>query len=328
MSAERIAAFAFTALWLAAPACGDVFLAGDIRLSPGDVPGSFELTASLPAGTAGDATLGWPAGCVQTGFQRAAQGDGERVAYQASCTKPPEYGAAISTGWRLDAARLQSEFAPAAPVRTLLPEAGGIRIPLEVVPAGNRSWRQLAPEMLRQGMMHIWFGWDHLAFVLCLCMLARGWPLLGLVTAFTLGHSLSLGLAFFDVLRIPVPPTEALIALSIVLVAREALLTSAVAQGRRALARVATIVTGFGIVHGLGFASALKALGITAGERWPALVFFNVGVELGQVLFVAAVVAVLTLLRRIAFDTAARRLALHAAGIVGGFWLVERIAAF
>ncbi len=124
------------------------------------------------------------------------------------------------------------------------------------------------------------------------------------------------------------PPTEAVIALSIVLVAREALIAGPGAPDRHSLARMTAIVTGFGLVHGLGFASALQQLGIADGERWPALVFFNLGVELGQLVFVAAVVGVTAALGRISLDGAARRLALHAAGIVGGFWLVERVAGF
>ena len=88
------------------------------------------------------------------------------------------------------------------------------------------------------------------------------------------------------------------------------------------------VVTTFGLVHGLGFASALGELGISGGERWPALLFFNLGGELGQVAFVAAVLAVFAVLRRLSLDGAARRLALNTAGIAGGFWLLERVAGF
>lgn len=328
MSAPRRAAAALAALLAAASAGADVFLAGDIRLSRGETPGSYRLSAVLPAGIAGEAPLGWPGACAQTGFERAAHRDGEQVTYHAVCARPPGPGDHIATGWQLDAARLQSALAPNSPVTTLLPEAGRIRIPFDTGPAADRGWRQLAPAMTWQGMLHIWLGWDHLAFVLCLCMLARGWPLLGLATAFTLGHSLSLGLAFFGVLSIPVPPTEALIALSIVLVAREALLAGAGEPDPGSKARAAIVVVIFGLVHGLGFASALGELGISAGERWPALLFFNLGVELGQIAFVAAVLAAFAALRALAIDGPARRLALGAAGVIGGFWLVERVAGF
>ena len=329
MSAERFAWVLLAALLLPAHAArSDVFLAGDIRLSPGEAPGSYELSASLPAGIAGNDPLEWPAGCTQISFQRAISSDRELLSYHATCERSPQRDDFIVTRWELDAARLLGGLVPASPTRTLLPAGGGIRIPFDADTADDRSIRQLAAEMLWQGMVHIWFGWDHLAFVLCLCMLARGLPLLGLVTAFTLGHSLSLGLAFFDVLRIAVPPTEALSALSIVLVAREALLTSEGAPGSRSIARAAVVVTIFGLVHGLGFASALGELGISTGERWPALLFFNLGVELGQIGFVAVVLTLMIVLRPVRLDGTARRFALYSAGIVGGYWLVERIATF
>jgi hypothetical protein len=328
LSAERIAWAVLAALLLNPVARADVFLAGEIRLSPGETPGSYELSVSLPTGIAGDNALAWPAGCTQTGFQRAVIGDREQLSYRAVCERPPGRDDFVATRWKLDAAQLISGFSPASPARTLLPSVGGIRIPFDASTAGDRGWRQLAPEMLWQGMLHIGFGWDHLAFVLCLCMLASGLPLLGLVTAFTLGHSLSLGLAFFDVLRIPVHPTEALIALSIVLVAREALLAHAGAPSPRSTARAAVVVTIFGLVHGLGFASALGELGISAGERWPTLLFFNLGIELGQIGFVAVVLGLMNVLRPARLDDAARRLALYSAGIVGGFWLMERVAGF
>lgn len=327
MSAERLVA-AFASLLLAGAALADVFLTGDIRLAQGETPDSYELGAILPGGVAGDDAVAWPAGCTQTGFQRAAMGDRELLSYRADCARPPGRQDYIVTRWKLDAASFNSGPDSGSPALTLLPVAAGIRIPFHPGASGDRGWREIAPEMLQQGLLHIWRGWDHLAFVLCLCMLARGLALLGLVTAFTLGHSLSLGLAFFGLLRIPVAPTEAVIALSIVLVAREALIAGLSAPDRHSLARMTAIVTGFGLVHGLGFASALEQLGISAGERWPALVFFNLGVELGQVAFVAAVVGTIAALRRISLDGTARRLALHAAGTVGGFWLVERIAGF
>jgi hypothetical protein len=209
----------------------------------------------------------------------------------------------------------------------LRPSASGLDIPFRTVRSTDRSWTELAPEMLWQGMLHIWLGWDHLAFVLCLCMLARGLELLALVTAFTLGHSLSLGLAFFEVVSIPVAPTEALIALSIVLVAREGLLARTESQRIGSVSRAALVVVVFGLVHGLGFASALGELGISPGERWPALLFFNLGVEIGQLVFVTALLTLGVALRP-AVAATARVAALYAAGIVGSFWLVERVAGY
>jgi hypothetical protein len=88
------------------------------------------------------------------------------------------------------------------------------------------------------------------------------------------------------------------------------------------------VVVLFGLVHGLGFASALGGLGVSVGERWPALLGFNLGVELGQVAFVGALIAVLAALRSIRLDAPARSAALYVAGICGAFWTIERVVGF
>jgi hypothetical protein len=136
-----------------------------------------------------------------------------------------------------------------------------------------------------------------------------------------------MGLAFFERVSLPLPPVEALIALSVVLLAREALLLRA-SGAPPAFARTLALVVLFGLVHGLGFASALGSLGVSVDERWPALLGFNLGVELGQVAFVGALLAVLAALRRVRLDAPARSAALHAAGIFGAFWTIERVAGF
>jgi len=159
-------------------------------------------------------------------------------------------------------------------------------------------------------------------------MLAAGVRLLAPVTAFTLGHSLSMGLAFFEVANIPVPTTEALIALSIVLVAREGLLARTATERDSSLSRAAVMVVVFGLVHRLGFASALGELGVSPAERWPALLFFNLGVEIGQIVFVAALLALGFALKPTSFAATARAVALYGAGTVGSFWLVERVAGY
>jgi hypothetical protein len=282
----------------------------------------------LPVDDARATTIVWRWGCRQTDLRVQALGDGRTLLhYRAACDRAPAPRDLIRTPWRVDAARLDHELAGTPTSATLTPSAEGLVIPFQSAGGADRSWTDLAPEMLWQGILHIWLGWDHLAFVLCLCMLARGLKLLALVTAFTLGHSLSLGLAFFEVVSIPVAPTEALIALSIVLVAREGLLARTDSQRSGSVSRTALVVVVFGLVHGLGFASALGELGISAGERWPALLFFNLGVEIGQLVFVTALLAVGIALRP-AVAATARAVALYGAGIVGSFWLVERIAGY
>jgi hypothetical protein len=328
LSAEALARAAFALLLLAGPAAADVFRSGELRLEAGEAPGTFELVANLPASAARTTTIEWPSGCRQTDLRVQALGDGRTLLhYRAACERAPGLRDLIRTPWQVDAARLDHELAGTPSSVTLTPSANGLYIPFRTAGGADRSWTELAPEMLWQGMLHIWLGWDHLAFVLCLCMLARGLELLALVTAFTLGHSLSLGLAFFEVVSIPVAPTEALIALSIVLVAREGLLARTESQRSGSVSRAALVVVVFGLVHGLGFASALGELGISPGERWPALLFFNLGVEIGQLVFVTALLTLGVALRP-AFAATARAAALYAAGIVGSFWLVERVAGY
>jgi hypothetical protein len=314
-------------LLLSGNACADVFRHADLHLRAGDEPGSIELTARLPESLRDAGALQWPPGCRQTSARQTDLAGRVLLAVRAQCTQPLERAATITAPWPLDGARLSIDIeGDDHDARlTLRPNGEVLEIPFGVIEADTRGWLALAPEMIRQGVLHIGFGWDHLAFVLCLCMLTRGWRLFGLVTAFTLGHSVSLGLAFFEVLRVPIAPVEALIALSIVFMAREALLARGATAEPAPVARAMLVVVVFGLVHGLGFASALGELGIGHAERWPALVFFNLGVEVGQVLFVMVVTGLFALLRPPRVQFALRGVALHGAGMTGVFWLGQRL---
>jgi hypothetical protein len=309
-------------------ASADVFQLAELRLQAGPEPGTYELVARLPRTIDETAELTWPAGCRQVEFRRQSLGHQAHLLYRARCVRTPEASAVIVAPWRVDGARLTVDIAGRPTTIALAPSGEGVAVPFGTLRSGDRTWLALAPEFTWAGMLHIWQGWDHLAFVLCLCAVARGRTLLWLVTAFTVGHSVSLGLGFFDVLRLPMAPTEALIALSIALVAREGLVAGSGRAGSGSSMRTAVVVTVFGVVHGLGFATALRELGVTDGERWPALIFFNLGVEVGQVAFVALVLATGCLLQQVSLAAPARRLALYTSGIIGCFWLAERIASF
>jgi len=307
-------------------ACADVFRAGEFRLSDGEAENSYDLTARLPMGVVTSLEVEWPEGCIQTRAQQQPIGSQSQVIVSARCESGLHEGDEITTPWPLDGARLTLDVGGHKASVTLRRASVGMTLPILTAPRDDRSVAELAREFLWQGMLHIWFGWDHLAFVLCLCLLARGYALLGLITTFTLGHSLSMGLAFFGVVTIPIPPVEAVIALSIVLMAREALLTPPGQTAR--LTRPLAVVSLFGLIHGLGFASALGELGVSYGERWPALVFFNLGVEVGQVVFVAAVIALLAAVKPSRLAPYLRSAALFCAGGIGFFWGLERLAAF
>ncbi len=181
------------------------------------------------------------------------------------------------------------------------------------------------------GVEHILSGWDHLTFVLGLIVLVVGRRrLVVTITAFTLGHSVTLALAVLGVVQVPQELTEALIALSIVLVAIE-LARRAMGGEPGILSRRPWAMAGaFGLLHGLGFAGALSEIGLPEGEIPLALLFFNIGIELGQLGFVAVVLCLWALLCRVPLDLSRQPVRLapaYAIGTVAAFWFIQRSVA-
>ncbi|MFT6396359.1 MAG: hydrogenase/urease accessory protein HupE [Bradymonadia bacterium] len=178
---------------------------------------------------------------------------------------------------------------------------------------------------VRLGFEHILGGADHLAFVLALMLIVRGRRvLLTTVTAFTVGHSVTLAAVSLTALSVPSGPVEAVIALSIVLLAAEA------ASSRRdtlTIQRPWLIAGGFGLIHGLGFAGALREIGLPVGHVPAALASFNVGVELGQLAFVCCVLVVSLPLRRAeVWQKRARLAAAYGVGGMATAWFFERMS--
>ena len=186
----------------------------------------------------------------------------------------------------------------------------------------------LAGAYLVQGIEHILFGIDHLLFVLGLMLMVRErWMLLKTITAFTVAHSITLAAATLGYVHVPAPPLNVAIALSIMFVGVEALRSW---QGETSLAlrQPWLVAFAFGLVHGLGFASGLAGLGLPRGDIPVALLLFNLGVEAGQLMFVA----LLLLLRsfgqlEIDWPRPVRMMPAYAVGSLGAFWMVDRIAA-
>jgi len=179
----------------------------------------------------------------------------------------------------------------------------------------------------RLGVEHILFGIDHLLFVLALVLIVRGVGLLvKTITAFTVAHSITLGLATLGYVHVPSAPVEAMIALSIVFVAAEILRSRR--GGHGLTERAPWLVAGtFGLLHGFGFAGALSQVGLPAHDIPLALLFFNVGVEVGQLAFVAGALGVIAMLRRIRLPDWAPILPPYAIGSVAMFWVIQRTAA-
>ncbi len=187
------------------------------------------------------------------------------------------------------------------------------------------------------GLDHIAGGIDHLLFVLALLLLMPDIKrLVGAITAFTIAHSITLAAATLNLIALPMPPVEAIIALSIVFLASE-LLARRDGVPRFSERNPWTVAFAFGLLHGMGFASALREIGIPEGDVALALLAFNIGVEAGQLLFVGLVACVGIVMTRLAqwpakqFANPSSLLNLclaYAIGTIAAFWTIERIVGF
>lgn len=198
----------------------------------------------------------------------------------------------------------------------------GIAIPIRFLNADVQTPMVTAKHYVVLGIEHILTGWDHLAFVLALFLTARGSQLIKLVSGFTIGHSFTLALAVLGLVRIPGPPVEACIALSIAFVARQALVKD------HASSHGMGLVFAFGLLHGLGFAGALVESGIEKGSLVLGLFSFNLGVEVGQLFFVLVVMIISVIGRQFVNGNRWRRVTASVLGTVGLYWTLVRVAGF
>lgn len=193
---------------------------------------------------------------------------------------------------------------------------------------------RVARDYTRLGIQHIWAGKDHLLFLVCLLWIAGSLRrILTTITGFTLAHSVTLALSALDIIRVPVPPVEAVIALSVVFLATE------IAKGRRGNLtwRYPIVVSSsFGLLHGLGFAAVLNEIGLPQMELVTGLLFFNVGVEIGQVLFAVVVTTGIYLLKRSAVHWTSgsalqdrlQTVMSYGVGCTASYWLIDRTVNF
>lgn len=186
---------------------------------------------------------------------------------------------------------------------------------------------QVVGDYLALGFEHILTGFDHLLFVLGLMLLVRGWKrLLWTITAFTVGHSITLSLAVLGLVHVPPAPVEALIALSIFVVALE-ITHNVQGKGSWACRYPWAMALGFGFLHGLGFAGALAQVGLPDGEIPLALFSFNLGIELGQISFVGLVLTAKFALSRwpVSWPNAAELVPAYIIGSLAAMWVFERV---
>ena len=195
---------------------------------------------------------------------------------------------------------------------------------------GSRPALAVATEYFALGVEHILLGLDHLLFVLGLTLIVRGPALLvKTITAFTIAHSLTLAAATLGLVAVPQAPVEAVVALSIVFLASELARLNRGALGLTARSPW-LVAFAFGLLHGFGFAGALAEVGLPQSDIPLALLTFNLGVEAGQLAFVAAVLAFAWMTRH-AFSSPLRSLTpvpAYAIGSLAVFWLIERVASF
>ncbi len=187
---------------------------------------------------------------------------------------------------------------------------------------------ELFREYLELGVVHIWMGFDHLLFVLGILLLAKSRKiLLYSITGFTIAHSITLAFGILGIMSVSILYVEAMIALSIIFLARELLIDKATSFSRKYLGIVAFII---GLLHGFGFSSVLQSIGLPQDEIALSLFAFNLGIEVGQILFITAVSALVLILKRY-IKTDSFNFIPYVAYFIGGlsgFWFIERVISF
>jgi hydrogenase/urease accessory protein HupE len=331
--------FAVVALLLAQPALSDELRPGYLEMRQAS-PGTYHLLFKIPA-RGEDLRLAiyvkLPEGTQDIGLPRASFSDGAYAERRTIRRDGGLAGQAVSieglSATSTDVLVRIESLEGAIQTERLSPTNTSFVI--QAVPGSG----EVAATYLRLGVEHILFGFDHLLFVLALVILVRDWRRVAItVTAFTIAHSITLAAATLGFVNVPGPPVEATIALSIMLVSVEILNAR---RGKPSLtARLPWLVAfSFGLLHGFGFAGALAEVGLPQHAIPVALLFFNLGVEIGQLGFVAAVLtagglfrtAMALRLELALMQRAVNRLdviAAYAIGTVAAFWLVERTSAF
>ena len=197
----------------------------------------------------------------------------------------------------------------------------------------KESFLAVAKDYLMLGMRHIFSGIDHLLFIACLVFIA-GTPrrILVTITGFTMAHSLTLALSTLRIVELPGRPVDAAIALSIIFLAHE------IASNHReswTWRYPIAVSSSFGLLHGFGFASVLRAIGLPQTELPTALLFFNIGVEIGQITFVLALAVVILSIKRLHIQklllqhqAVLTQMTVYFIGATASYWFVARVMKF
>lgn len=254
----------------------------------------------------------------------------QQYSYRFRCVPELNIDDQLIFPWTLEGIVVLADWQDGDSVSGFFPGDGSIiEVPMTGLQAGAGSLLSLAQRYLIIGAEHILFGIDHLLFVLGLLLLQHGiWNLLKTITAFTIAHSITLGFAVLGIFPVPNAPIEVLIALSIVLLARE------IVMGQRGTLTLVhrkpwLVALLFGLFHGFGFAGALGELGLSSNDVPLALLFFNLGVEAGQVAFIGLLLALHWLMQKLSaqsLPSVYRGLA-YGLGSIATIWFIERLPA-
>lgn len=290
---------------------------------------TYRLTPKVPRSLAHLITAPvLPEHCKLDGGPRGERGP-YSVRYTFTCERPLTANDTLVLPWGREGVMLTAKWSNGSTVTRFVSREGEtIEMDLAYFQAGSGSWFDAAKRYTFLGIEHILLGIDHLLFVLALLLIVRGpWMLVKTITAFTVAHSITLALATLGFIEVPSAPVEAAIALSIVFLCVEIVHAR---QGRAGLTvRYPWVVAfAFGLLHGLGFAGALAEIGLPQSEIPIALLFFNIGVEIGQLIFVAVVLGILWGIRQLQPDSWrwGSVLPAYIIGTIATYWLFERVA--
>jgi hypothetical protein len=318
-----------TSLLLSHTAQAHLFAPSLLKLSEFS-PQSYNVVWKTPVKTASNIPLRpiWPEGCeTQAESTPRTEGTGIVSRWQLVCDSSHDQGL---VGQLLGVSGLGANQVSAIVIlnlrdgrhyqQVLTAETPQFRVPFEPVQS------QVMTEYSLLGAEHIWAGIDHLMFVFGLLLLVgfgAGWRLIGTLTAFTLGHSITLSLVTLGFLTFPVPLVEFTIALSIFILALELAQSDKDGLFRR---YPWWLAGGFGLLHGMGFAGALAEIGLPHGSVPLALLFFNLGIELGQIAFIVLLVGAWQLAKRPLLPWQERLLPVpvYALGGLSAMWCIER----
>jgi hydrogenase/urease accessory protein HupE len=313
------------ALFAASPVAADDLRPGYLEFSQEDAR-TWRLVWKIPArsGIPASARPLLPDGCAFAGDPvRIAAAASLTVRWRATCGKPAPGGSIGLSGFSSSRSDVLTRVAPlGGHVQAFRLTADN---PTAAIATRPGRW-QIAGTYFATGVEHILTGYDHLLFVIALVLLiARLVEVAKAVTAFTLAHSLTLAATTLGFFGLPQRPVESAIALSILFLAVE--LAKESPRETSLTQRFPWVIAfAFGLLHGLGFAGALREIGLPEGDVATALVAFNLGVEAGQLGVVVATIAALAAVRRAGARLAVApvKLAAYGIGSVSSLWLIER----